>query len=206
MEIVRPTSVVDVGCGDGTWLSVFLECGVDRIQGFDGHWVNKTHLAIPERAFQSIDLATLKLQTRERYDLVLSLECAEHLEEKYAEQFVEMLCNLGPIVCFSAAIPFQAGVGHVNEQWPEYWARLFARNGYEVLDCVRPKVWSNPEVESWYAQNMLLFAYHTAIQANTTLAEWRHKTDPDALSKVHPLHYLKAAMFLLPLAIREGIF
>ena len=33
---VNPRSVVDVGCGVGTWLSVWRDLGIDDIEGIDG--------------------------------------------------------------------------------------------------------------------------------------------------------------------------
>ena len=38
-ELVRPRSVVDVGCGHGTWLAAFQECGITDLTGIDGPWV-----------------------------------------------------------------------------------------------------------------------------------------------------------------------
>ena len=63
--LVRPTSVIDVGCGTGTWLGAFTD--------------------------------------------------------RYADNYINSLTRLAPVILFSAAIPFQGGSGHVNEQWPEYW-------------------------------------------------------------------------------------
>jgi hypothetical protein len=37
------------------------------------------------------------------------------------------------VVLFSAAIPFQGGVGHINEQWPDYWVKYFSKTG--VCSC-----------------------------------------------------------------------
>src|SRR5579862_3100091 len=56
------------------------------------------------------------------FDLAMSFEVAEHLPPDAAKGFVDSLTRLAPLVLFSAAIPFQGGVGHINEQWPEYWA------------------------------------------------------------------------------------
>src|SRR5271165_3642324 len=87
-----------------------------------------------------------------QFDLAISLEVAEHLDSKYASSFVAALLKSSPVVCFSAAIPFQDGVNHVNEQWPDYWARLFASHDYLAIDCIREKIWDNEKVELWYAQ------------------------------------------------------
>ena len=41
LELVRPKSVIDVGCGLGTWLSVLKVLGVEEIFGVDGDHVDK---------------------------------------------------------------------------------------------------------------------------------------------------------------------
>jgi hypothetical protein len=40
-------SVVDLGCGLGTWLSVFMQAGVTDIAGYDGDYVPREYLQIP---------------------------------------------------------------------------------------------------------------------------------------------------------------
>lgn len=95
---------------------------------------------------------TTSLKSDRLFDLVMSLEVAEHLDAKYAETFVDSLTNFGPVILFSAAVPFQGGEHHVNEQWPSYWEELFAKKGYVAVDAIRKHIWQNPEVEWWYAQ------------------------------------------------------
>ncbi len=51
MELMSPQHVIDVGCGVGTWLGVFLEHGVDEIVGIDGNYVNRDMLQIPKECF-----------------------------------------------------------------------------------------------------------------------------------------------------------
>ena len=55
-------------------------------------------------------------------DLVVCLEVAEHVPPLSAGDFIASLTRLASIILFSAAIPYQGGDGHLNEQWPEYWA------------------------------------------------------------------------------------
>ena len=119
LHLIRPKKVVDVGCGLGTWLSVFAEAGITDYLGVDGSYVPADMLLIPRDRFLAHDL-TQPLQLPDRYDLAVSLEVAEHLPASCAEAFVESLTNLAPVVFFSAAVPFQGGTTHVNEQWPEY--------------------------------------------------------------------------------------
>ena len=155
-EVVKPASVIDIGCGTGNWLAIAHELGVSEILGVDGPWVSG-QLAIPGEKFLQHDLAT-PLKRDRRFDLALSLEVAEHLPASAARIFVQSLCNAADVVIFSAAIPGQGGRRHVNEQWPAYWAKLFAEFGYQCYDFLRPRIWNNPRVTWHYAQNSLVFA------------------------------------------------
>lgn len=156
LDLLSPRSVVDVGCGVGAWLSVFQEHGIEDFLGLDGPWVEESGLCVPRNRFRSYNLEQ-PLNLPRTFDLVVSLEVAEHLPPSSASGFVESLVALGPAVLFSAAVPSQGGIHHWNEQWPGYWAALFDRCGYSAVDCVRPQVWSHPEIEWWYAQNILLY-------------------------------------------------
>jgi hypothetical protein len=122
----------------------------------------------------------------------VSVEVAEHLPADCAATFVATLTSLAPAVLFSAAIPFQGGTHHVNEQWPDYWAGLFKQRDYEVVDCLRDRIWDNDSVEWWYAQNLLLFAGPTALARYPRLRQERERTVVSRLSLVHPRKYLEA--------------
>lgn len=156
LDLVRPASVVDVGCGVGTWLSVARERGVGDILGIDGDWVKEEMLAIPAARFMARDLSR-RIELDRRFDLVISLEVAEHIAPQYADTFIDSLTGLGPAILFSAAVPMQGGTSHVNEQWPEYWSGRFALRGYAAVDCLRRKLCQNRRVEFWYSQNTFLY-------------------------------------------------
>lgn len=149
------SSVVDVGCGTGAWLSVFQKCGIKQISGFDGGRPEGL-LRIPTSTFNLVDLES-RLLTNQKYDLAMSLEVAEHLTPKRAKTFVSDLCGLSDIVMFGAAVPGQGGTNHINEQWPSYWINLFQELGFHCYDVLRPFMWSNEEIEWWYRQNTFIF-------------------------------------------------
>lgn len=167
VELLHPASVVDVGCGVGTWLSAFRMAGIHDLTGLDGDYVDRARLQIPAESFIPSDLSNPPSLGR-RFDLAVSMEVAEHLPERQADAFVQYLTDLAPTVLFSAAIPAQGGLAHVNEQWPSYWAAKFERHGYSVHDVVRPAVWDRPEVEWFYAQNVLLYTHPDAPQLAET--------------------------------------
>jgi len=167
-QVVGPSSVVDVGCGVGSWLAAAGALGVRRLVGLEGDWVKEEELMDPSIQLLRGDLEK-PLECRETFDLAMSLEVAEHLSPDRAESFVEELCRLAPCVLFGAAIPGQGGLNHVNERWQEYWAELFASNGYRPLDLIRPQVWADRTLPIHYRQNPFLFAapgrYEELVQA-----------------------------------------
>jgi hypothetical protein len=184
LELAPARSLVDVGCGWRSWMRAALDLGVGEVVGFDGEWVDPEKLEVPAAAFRRADLAT-PLELDERYDVAISLEVAEHLPESAAAGIVAALAGAAPVVAFSAAIPGQGGYGHVNEQWLAYWAEHFARHGFEPVDALRPLLWDDPDVEWWYAQNVVLYASAEGLRRHPALAAHPQRARAP-LSLVHP--------------------
>lgn len=187
IELVKPRSIVDVGCGVGTWLKAASELGVRDIAGLDGAYVDRSMLQIPLEQFTATDLSK-PFRVPRTFDAAMSLEVAEHLPEASATTFVESLSLLAPVILFSAAIPKQMGEHHVNEQWQRWWGERFARVGYVALDCIRRRIWDDPQVEWWYAQNVLLMVREEYLTASPVLRQERDRNGP--LTVVHPRAYL----------------
>jgi len=185
LDLLNVRSAVDVGCGTADWLAELRQRGVEHVVGIDGPYVLPEMLQIPSNCFISADL-TEPIVLDDTFDLVLSLEVAEHLPERSSGTLVDSLVALGPAILFSAAIPCQRGHRHLNEQWPEYWAGRFEERGYVTIDCVRPKVWRRPEVGWYYAQNSLLFVRDAMLADNTRLSMAFRNTRREQLALVHP--------------------
>jgi SAM-dependent methyltransferase len=198
LELVPARSVLDVGCGPGHFLRAFLEAGVSDIAGIDGDYVPRDQRVIGPDVFRATDLAA-GFNLDRQFDLVLSLEVAEHLPAESADRFVESLIRHGSVVVFSAAIPHQDGTGHVNEQWPSYWAQRFEPRGYRVYDIFRPMFWHDEEIAWWYRQNILLFANAEACARFERLAGLTPSSTA-TLDRVHPAIYLAHARTLLDTA------
>lgn len=190
LEWVQPGSVVDVGCGDGTWLSVFQAGGIDDILGLDGSYVLSETLQIPKERFVPKDLSQ-PVSLGRTFDLAVSLEVAEHLPAESAPGFVESLTSLSDVVLFSAAIPHQGGTHHVNEQWPNYWIDLFESRGYIPVDSLRRRLWNDAAVQPWYAQNSFLFVRGDRLTHYPLLQSAASQIPSFGLSVVHPTIYLQ---------------
>jgi SAM-dependent methyltransferase len=190
LGLVPARGVIDVGCGQGTWLSVFAEHGVADVYGIDGDYVDRSRLEIPTERFRPHDL-TRPLELDRTFDLAVSLEVAEHLPAGAVDDFVASLIRLAPVVLFSAAAPHQGGEHHVNEQWPAYWAERFARHGFLPVDCLRRRIWASQDVEWWYAQNTFLYVERNRLASDPALRREYETAGPLALPLVHPRRYLE---------------
>jgi SAM-dependent methyltransferase len=162
-------SVVDIGCGCGEWGKDIEKFGVERYVGVD-HNIGEKRLLINE--YYDCDLRDVATVTgiadsfANRFDLCLCLEVAEHLPEEVAPDLVRFLCSLSDNVLFSAAIPYQPGVGHINCQWQTWWERLFNDNGYYSSEQpIKDLLINNPNVCDWYKQNIVLYSKHFAGKA-----------------------------------------
>ncbi len=205
-------SVLDVGCGRGAWLSVFLELGVPRVRGVDGPWVDPAQLLIPASSFSSTRLDRLEPEPRasHEFDLALCLEVAEHLPANQSAQLIAYLTSQAPVVLFSAAIPGQQGTEHINEQWPEFWEALFRSHGHTRLDPVRPRVWRDSRVAWYYQQNLYVFVSEQALAESTIWQAELHLARSSPLTLIHPkvLHSQRsflAALRQLPTLLGQAL-
>ena len=201
LSLLGPQSVADVGCGTGAWLSVVRELGIDDVLGIDGDYVDRRRLLIPADRFIAADVAN-GVNVSRRFDVVFSLEVAEHIAPDRSDVYLDNLVKLSDSIVFSAAVPGQRGTGHVNEQWPEYWQERFAARGYRAIDCLRPRFWRDRSVEPWYRQNLFLYVNETVIvQRPELLQEDAGRT----LSLVHPALFMEGS-FAQVLRLMTGIF
>jgi len=205
-EQLPVASVLDLGCGRGMWLAQWRTHGAADVVGADGPYVDIERLHIPRAAFIPCDLST-PVSLGRRFDLVQSLEVAEHLPESAADQFVDNIVNHGDLILFSAAVPGQGGEQHINEQPLDYWRNKFMARGYEAFDFLRPAIQNDRRVSFWYRQNILLYV-HTSRTASLPAAVVASRIEPGALIADYLTPWMKfrvAAVRALPRAAVDEI-
>lgn len=195
LQWVSPVSIVDFGCAEGAWLGEALRQNNDiEILGMDGDYINKERLKIPKECFRAVDLRQNILMEK-RYDLAISTEVAEHLEEEFADIFIDNITKASDQVLFSAAIPGQGGTHHVNEQWQSYWVEKFRKRGYFCDYSVRNYFWNELKISSWRKQNLLFFSKkETQIAPPRPLTDLMHPQETIIKQKyyegkIHSLEY-----------------
>lgn len=159
---VMPESVLDIGCGVGTWLKAWQEAGVRKIQGMDANVMPDDVLLVPRDCIKIVDFEKSSLKS-ERFDLAMSLECLEHISEKRAQYVADvLLASSADILLFSAAIPMQRGINHINCRPLQYWVDFFKKKGFSCYDIIRPVCIEKAlPVNPSYMQNALVFAKGT---------------------------------------------
>lgn len=188
-DSLEPKSVLDVGCGLGIWLREWQKIGVE-IFGVDVAEAAGKNLVIPVDSFLQVNLEE-PLNLNRKFDLVTCLEVAEHVSQESATQLIKSLVTHGDMVLFSAAIPFQGGVDHFNEQWPSYWEEIFKKFDFIALDPFRYKLWNNRSISFHYRQNMLLFVKNDKVENNSFLSKEHSLMDTKILNLVHPDQFVQ---------------
>lgn len=186
-EMVQFNTTIDIGAGVGAWTRAALDIGVEDAIAVDGNYVDREQLLVERHMFFAADLEDIdfieSISARGQRDLVISMEVAEHLHPHRASGFISEICALSNLILFSAAVPGQGGINHINEQWPVYWTNLFEENGFLCFDLLRDKIWNDQQIDWWYAQNALIFARKGSVPFER-LATFGRPSIP--LSYIHP--------------------
>lgn len=149
-----PQSYLDVGSGTGAMVNMAEKIGVEVVNGID---------QLPRPAHPKLiqwDLREAFKFNRE-FDLVTSIETAEHIEPDYADNLITTItANAQKRIVFTAAQPGQQGHGHYNLQPAYYWREKFWERGWEY----------NPP-DTWRIVTLLSNAHHAShhVEANLSV-------------------------------------
>ena len=138
-EYLNISSVFDVGCATGHWLSVYENEGLE-VSGLEGTTNSIPHMMVDA---SKIDIHDLRepYQKNHNVDLVYSIEVAEHIEPEFVDNYVDALTRHdAPYILMTAAPPGQGGHGHFNLQYKEYWIDKMQAKGYSIYEEFEDKI------------------------------------------------------------------
>lgn len=163
----EPTSIIDVGCGAGGFSKAFEDKGIKEYYLIDHPSLNITNLLVSRKdRFIPVDLDTT-VPERRNVDVAICTEVVEHLTAERGEAIVEFLTQCADYIIFSAAIPRQGGLGHINEKWHNHWHSEFSKFGFEYFDGFKPYLLPNQEIHYWLTQNLFIYTRKGKIDRST---------------------------------------
>lgn len=144
-ETYQPKTVLDAGCAYGYLVEAFRKRGIESY-GIDISEYAISHVDKSIQAFCSAQSITepLPKEFPKKFDLIISIEVLEHLTAEEGEQALKNLCNYTDTFIFSSTDSDIEDITHINVQRKEYWARIFAQNGFfrelqQSLDYISPQ-------------------------------------------------------------------
>jgi len=97
----RPISLLDVGCGPGTWLRAAMDLGVQDAVGVDGLDLKPDQLFVPKKVIRVHDLGS-PFDLGRTFDVALCLEVAEHLPAEATGVLIRSVTRHTNLVLFGA--------------------------------------------------------------------------------------------------------
>ncbi len=150
----KPKSVVDFGCGIGTYLKTAFDNGIKELKGYDigGEFAKKYTPAEVQQFIEYKDCTKpisfshsissqnpdfLKKVKNTSYDCIISFETAEHIDPEGTDVFINNIIaaaeRIKSTILFTAAPPGQEGCGHINMHPKEFWIDKFFNQSFGFI-------------------------------------------------------------------------
>lgn len=126
-----PKKVLDIGCAYGYVVKYLRELGVEA-WGIDtsAYALKQADESIKPYLRLSSATEPLPEDIPQHYDLVLNIEVLEHLYPEDGMNAICRMCSYADDILFSSTGEDYENPSHINVQQPEYWAGLFAKQGF----------------------------------------------------------------------------
>jgi cyclopropane fatty-acyl-phospholipid synthase-like methyltransferase len=147
LQIFKPKTLIDVGCGEGHALAWFRSNGLD-VLGLDG-------IPQPDRDILQHDFTEGPFIPVLPVDLIWCCEFVEHVEDQYKENFLKTF-DASRVIAMTHALPGQPGHHHVNCREAQYWIDLLTSRGF-IYQLALTTQLRGLEPDTWFGQQGLVF-------------------------------------------------
>lgn len=159
--LYKPTSLLDMGCGNGWYCRFFRDCFVSTVVGLEGTQ-GAGSLGIYEDIIE-VDLTKPLSEhwnnawQEEIFDLVICLEVGEHIPRKHERTFINNITEfVSKNLVLSWAIPEQPGRGHVNLKTNRYVVEKMEHKGL-IFDELKTRTLREYCSLWWFRQSTMAF-------------------------------------------------
>ena len=159
---LKPNSVLDLGCGVGSYLEGFFNAGCKYLLGIELNYNNSKKYIVDEISSFIIEGdVTEDLDLGCKFDCIISFEVGEHIDPDGTKVFINNLTSYSDkYIILTAAPPGQRGTGHINLRNKDFWIESITSKGFlyqETLVEEYKKVWKEFNVGSYILNNLMIF-------------------------------------------------
>jgi len=168
VENFEANSILDLGCGVGSYLEGAKQSGCSDIMGIELNYDKAKNYMVDEvkNNIKKGDI-TSNLNIDKQFDCCISFEVAEHIVPEGTEGFVKNLTEHSKkYIILSAAPPGQPGTGHINLKPQHFWIDKIQENNFlykASLISEYKKIWQELEetpgnkYKNWVLRNLMIF-------------------------------------------------
>lgn len=171
---LHPKTVLDAGCAMGYLVTALRDRGVEAY-GVDisEYAISMVRDDIKPYCYVGSLTENLPEGLPQTFDLVITIEVLEHLTEENGKIAISKLCQYSDTIIFTSTPNDFTEPTHINVQQREYWARLFAEQGfYNDLDI-------KPDYITYYAvcfrKNAQIIRQIESYERNIRLSQAAHE-------------------------------
>ena len=127
----HPKTILDAGCAMGVLVSEFIKQGVDAYGlDFSEYAVSHADPTARKSCFCGSLAEPFPEALPSRFDLVTCMEVVEHMLPEDGRKAIANICKVTDTVLFCSTPDDFEEKTHLNVQEREYWAGIFAENGF----------------------------------------------------------------------------
>ncbi len=159
---LKPNSVLDLGCGVGSYLEGFFDAGCRDLLGIELNFDKAKKYIVDNIFFFIVEGdATIELNLNRKFDCIISFEVGEHIEPNGTEMFINNLTSYSnKYIILTVAPPGQRGTGHINLRDRDFWIKSIVIKGFlyrkDLVEKYK-KVWKKFNVEKYIINNLMVF-------------------------------------------------